>query len=184
MWHSRYCQMKQTCLKNLQGKPSSLENKCIAFSEPTCWICTSIVLSCMMLLSPIQSNEPEGYPSGSVVAFHLVSANKKTLFCWIWSKNMGGDTGQHPVTPFIWLTDLCKKKQVQSLIFIWYSHSKVWESSLLDLLNFALGWECTFQGRNSFWRETIMLTCSAVLIYFAVKLSLIKCHIKRIRTII
>ena len=34
---------------------SSLENKYIAFSEPTCCICTSIVLSCMMLLSPIQS---------------------------------------------------------------------------------------------------------------------------------
>lgn len=33
-----------------------------------------------MLLSPIQSNEPEGYPSGSVVAFHLVSANKKLYF--------------------------------------------------------------------------------------------------------
>lgn len=25
-------------------------------------------------------NEPEGYPSGSVVAFHLVSANKKLYF--------------------------------------------------------------------------------------------------------
>lgn len=45
-----------------------------------------------MLLSPIQSNEP-GYPSGSAVAFHLVSANKKLYFAdsdaKIWVETQG-----------------------------------------------------------------------------------------------
>lgn len=49
------------------------------------------------------------FPSGLMVAYHLASGNFSYFAGY--GSLVGGDTGQHPITLIIWLTDLPKKNK-------------------------------------------------------------------------
>lgn len=70
----------------------------------------------LAFLNLIQPNEPEGFPSGLMVAYHLASGNFSYFAGY--GSLVGGDTGQHPITLIIWLTDLPKKNKSENC-YIW-----------------------------------------------------------------